>query len=103
MAMRASEVIALRGTRDEARVAFDARLAGVREDIEARSVGGRIADKAADEALEAFELARDVANQNRGVVAGTMAALVLWFLRRPLLRGLDTALDALSQWIENKD
>jgi len=103
MALRAADVLAQRALRDEARAAFDARLAGVKQDLEARSVGGRIADKAADEALQALDLARDVAAQNKGVIAGTVAALVLWFLRRPLLNGLDKALGALSDWIEEKD
>ena len=103
MALRPAEVTALRATRDTARAAFDARLAGVKQDLAARSVGGRIADKAADEALQAIELARDVAEQNKGVIAGTLAALVLWFLRRPLLEGADKALAALLQWIEEKD
>ncbi len=97
------EVLSARAARNAARAAFDTRLASVRQDVEARGVGGRIADKAADEALQAFELARDVADENKGVIAGTLAALALWFLREPLLAGLEKSLAALSAWIEEKD
>jgi hypothetical protein len=60
---------------------FQSRLLQVQEDLSARSVGGRIADRAA----EAVDQAVDVAKDSKGVIAGTIAALVLWFFRHPIM------------------
>ncbi|MGE3690421.1 MAG: hypothetical protein AB7F98_03460 [Novosphingobium sp.] len=74
-----------RQNRDKARTLFDARLASVRSDLEARGVSGRIADKIGEEARDGFDQALDVAKESRGVIAGTIAALALWFLRHPII------------------
>lgn len=74
-----------RAVRNAAREAFDTRLAQVKLDLKARSLGGRVVDKVSKEANEALEEAVEIADQNRGVVAGTIAALALWFLRNPIL------------------
>lgn len=75
---------AARSARDAARARYDARLAVVRGDIEARGVGGRIADKLGEDARQALGEALDVASESKGVIAGTVAALALWFLRNPI-------------------
>lgn len=74
-----------RAARDAARADYDARLATVRSDIAARSVGERIADSAIDTAQDIVDEAIAVANENRAIVAGTIAALAVWFLRTPLI------------------
>lgn len=74
-----------RDLRNSARARFDARIAIVRADVEARSVGGRIADKAAEEARDAMEEALTIARESKGIIAGTIAALALWFLRNPII------------------
>lgn len=74
-----------RQARDRARKLFDARLASVRSDLEARGIGGRIADRIGEEARDAFDEALDVAKESKGVIAGTVAALALWFLRHPII------------------
>lgn len=74
-----------RDLRDSARARLDARIAFVRADIEARSVGGRIADKAAEEARDALDEALAVAKESKGIIAGTIAALALWLLRNPII------------------
>lgn len=68
-------------TRNAAHVALQLQLAQVREDLAARGIGGRIADRAG----EAMADAAEVANENKGIIAGTLAALVLWFLRGPII------------------
>lgn len=75
-----------RALRDAAKGTFDANVAQVKADFEARGIGGRIADKATDEAKAAALLAVAVADENRGIVAGTLGALVVWFARKPLQR-----------------
>lgn len=67
--------------RNAAHDAFQLQLAQVREDLSARGIGGRIADRAG----EALADAAEVANENKGIIAGTLAALAVWFLRGPII------------------
>ncbi len=71
-----------RAARDAAKGAFGSRLDQVREDLEVRSIGGRIADKVTSDATEAAIEVADVARDNKPIVAGTLAALIAWFFRR---------------------
>ena len=103
MARLTRQVLADRAIRDAARAAFDGRLAQVKTDLAARSIGGRVADKAVDEALAVLDEAKAVADGNRAIVAGTIAALVLWFLRNPILAGLEKAMAAIVKLLEEKD
>ena len=75
-----------RALRNAAKGNFEANLAQVRADLDARGVGGRIIDKATGGVKAAGVQALAVANHNRGVVAGTLAALAVWFARKPLWR-----------------
>lgn len=74
-----------RDRRDSAKARFDARLGIVRADVEARGVGGRIADKIGEEARDAMEETLAVARESKGIIAGTLAALAIWFLRNPII------------------
>ena len=75
-----------RALRDAAKGTFDANVARVRADLDARGIGGRIIDKATGDVKAAALEAVEIADQNRGIVAGTVGALVLWFARKPLQR-----------------
>lgn len=94
MSAKAETLLRERALRDSARAKFDARLAGLRADIESRGVGGRIADSLAAQAKDTMDEAIAIANDNKGIVAGTLAALLLWFLRNPIISGLDHLLHA---------
>lgn len=74
-----------RDTRQAARAVFDAGVNQVKDDLAARGIGGRIADKAQGEALAALDEAVAVAKDSKGIIAGTVAALALWTFRAPLL------------------
>lgn len=74
-----------RDTRQAARAVFDAGVTQVKGDLAARGIGGRIADKAGDEAKAALGEAIEVAKDSKGIIAGTVAALTLWTFRVPLL------------------
>jgi len=67
--------------RNTAHDALQLQLAQVREDLAARGIGGRIADRAGEAVADAAE----VANENKGIIAGTLAAIALWFLRGPII------------------
>lgn len=64
---------------------FEVKLAQVQDDLAERGVGGRIADRVGESARETFDHALEVADENPGIIAGTMAALLLWILRNPLI------------------
>lgn len=75
----------LRSRRNAARAALDARIARVKGDVEARGVGGRIADTVTQEARAGLDQALDIAKESKGIIAGTAALLALWFLRNPIV------------------
>ena len=80
-----AELTRTRAHRNALKAELDSRLAIVRGDVAARGVGGRMADSAAQTAQDVLDEAIEVADENRAVVAGTIAALVVWFLRTPLM------------------
>lgn len=73
-----------RALRDAAWAVVGADLETLRADLTAHGIGERIKDRAAEEAQDAWDNARDVASEHKGVVAGTLLALVAWFLRGPI-------------------
>lgn len=69
-----------------AREAFDTRLAQVKADLAARGLGGRLVDKAKHDAVELAGETIAVARESKGIIAGTVGALALWFLRDRIMR-----------------
>lgn len=86
MGSLARELENCRSARDDAREVFDTRLAQVREDLEERGIGGRVADRIGEDARIIFEEAIDVADSHRGIVAGTIVAVAIWIFRNPIIR-----------------
>lgn len=74
-----------RANRNAARALFERRLAQVKQDLAARGIGGRIADKAKGDALAMADEALAVAKDNKGLIAATIAALAAWAFRKPLI------------------
>lgn len=70
-----------RALRDAARAVVDADVEHVRS-IFAPS---QLARRAGDEAAELFERASEVADDNRGVLAALIAAVLIWFARNPIM------------------
>ena len=77
-----------RALRDAALGVFRSDLRFIREDLGVRGVGGRIADRIGDSAMDMLDDAVDYAEDNRGQIAAAVAAVILWFARAPLLNGL---------------
>ena len=71
-----------KATRNAANEAFRVQLAQIQEDLAARGIGGRLVDRAGAAMADAAE----VASEHKGVVAGTIGAIALWFLRGPIIR-----------------
>lgn len=82
-----------RRTRDAARSTFDSRLAQVRADLEARGVGGRIADKVGEEARIVLDEGLAIAAESKGIIAGMVAATSVWLLRHPIMNWIGSALE----------
>ena len=77
-----------KAVRDAALAVFQADFGFIKEDMAARGVGGRIADRLGDSALDMVDEAVDYAESNRGRIAAGVAAAVMWFARAPILNGL---------------
>lgn len=73
-----------RALRDEAWAVVHSDLDALQGDLTAQGIGERIKDRAADEAQQAWDQARDIASDHKGVLAGTLLALVAWLLRGPI-------------------
>ena len=101
--MSARKLNAARAARDSAREAFDAQMLRLRGDPEARSIGGHLADRLSSDARAAFDQALDVASESKGIIAGTIAALALWFLRGPIITWVEDQLDGNSTESESDD
>jgi hypothetical protein len=74
-----------RANRSAAHRVFSTRLARIRADVEARGIGSRVAGTVAEEVYGAVDAGIDVARERKGLVAGTIGALVLWVFRNPLI------------------
>jgi hypothetical protein len=74
--------------RDAALGLFKADLALVRADLAERGVGKRVAHRLGTSTMEVVDEAIDYAEDNKGAVAAAIAAVALWFARRPILAAL---------------
>lgn len=81
--------------RDAAKAIMLADYERVKADMSARGVGGRIADTISEEAAEMSEEVISLAEENKAVIGGVVAALVLWLARGPIGR--------LLGWDEDED
>ncbi len=91
-----SQLLAARASRNAAKAAFDQRSAQVKGDIEARGVGGRIAERLSEEARKGAGQAIEVASESKLIVAAVVGAFTLWLLRHPIIAWIDERLDELQ-------
>lgn len=85
--MNALHLAADRANRDAARRVFSKRLERIKADIEARGIGSRVAGTMVEEVSGAVDMGLDVARERKGLIAGTIGALLLWVFRQPLIAG----------------
>jgi hypothetical protein len=75
-----------RATRNSARGVFDGHLARLRGDVAAHGgIVGKVKDEAGQRLLDAGKQGLAIAGESKGIIAGTLAALGLWFFRKPLI------------------
>jgi hypothetical protein len=85
--MNAALLASHRANRDAARRVFNTRLERIKADVDARGIGSRVAGTMVDEVSGAVDLGLDVARERKGLIAGTLGALLLWIFRQPLIAG----------------
>ncbi|MBX7457273.1 hypothetical protein K3152_03350 [Qipengyuania sp. 1NDH17] len=87
--------------RDSARALVDADIKHLKADLAHKGVGDRIMDRAKEGALDLYEEAIEVAEDNKGALAALLAAVAVWFARNPLLSLLGLEPDeADGEWDE---
>ncbi|PNU06165.1 hypothetical protein [Novosphingobium guangzhouense] len=85
MGKLAAQVMADRAARDDAKAKLDEHYHAFKADIDERGLAGRIADDALDQAKLMFDEAATMVEEHPAAIGGTLAALMLWFLRNPLI------------------
>ncbi|WP_427968334.1 hypothetical protein [Altererythrobacter sp.] len=74
-----------RAIRNSARALLEADVAQLRQDFTSKSLGERVLGNIGEGAKDVLERAGDTADNNRGVLAALLGAVVLWFARNPIL------------------
>ena len=98
---RAEDKLAdVRAARDAARAAFDRQLVRARTDLQPAAIRQRIVADARHKAMEVATEAIEIANDSRGVVIATGAALALWLARKPIGRAVT---GMVGKWLPPPD
>ncbi|EIZ80140.1 hypothetical protein WSK_1173 [Novosphingobium sp. Rr 2-17] len=97
MSMSARQMMSDRAARDVAKAEFDAQYALIKADLQERGLAGRIADEAVEQARTIFDEAVAVVEEHPGVVGGTLAALVLWLFRNPIIAWVQKTMGSASR------
>lgn len=100
MREEAASIRALRHRRELARTTFNARLESVKANLAPSSLRSRAVDRAKETALDALDTTLDVARESKGVIAGVVVALTLWFMRQPVITWIE---EQVSAWTEDGD
>ena len=77
-----------RHLRDAARALLEADVQSLRADLAHKGLAKRALGRAGEGAAALGEEAVDVLASNKGIIAGVVAALALWFARVPILDAL---------------
>lgn len=75
--------------RDAALALVKADVEQLRADLGVRNIGARMVDRVSEGASDMLEEAADLADNNKGVLAALVAALLVWLARNPILALFD--------------
>ena len=89
-----------RALRDAAKRLIDADIAFIKEDLAQRGAGGRIADRAADAALDTADDALNAAREHQAILLAASVAIVAWFARRPICRAVTGLRDMVEDALD---
>ena len=85
MTERRAQMLADRHLRNSARALVEADIENLKADFNQKTLGERAFDRVREGALDVYEEALDVAENNKGALAALIAAIVVWFSRNPIL------------------
>lgn len=85
MTDRKTRMIEDRYLRDSARALVEADVEHLKNGLERKGFAARAMDSVKDGALEIYEEALEVADDNKGALAALVAAILVWFARNPIL------------------
>ena len=74
-----------RALRDAARALVVADIANLRADLAGKGFAERVVDRINEGAVDLFDEAVELADNNRGVLATLVGAVLLWFARNPII------------------
>lgn len=97
MSISARQLMSDRAARDAAKAEFDTHYALIKADLQERGLGGRIADEAMEQARALFDEAIIVVEEHPGAVGGTLAALVLWLFRNPIIAWVQNTMGSAAR------
>ncbi|SFP40605.1 hypothetical protein [Qipengyuania nanhaisediminis] len=85
MSDRKAQMLADRHLRNSARALVDADIENLKATCSGKSLGERAFDRVREGAVDVYEEAVEVAENNKGALAALLAAIVVWFARNPIL------------------
>ncbi|MBX7531716.1 hypothetical protein K3165_02120 [Qipengyuania sp. 1XM1-15A] len=88
MSDRKARMIEDKYLRDSARALVEADIEHIKADFAHKGLGERAMDRVTEGAMDLYEEAIDVAEDNKGALAALLAAIVVWFARNPLFEML---------------
>ena len=91
MSDRKAQMLADRYLRDSARALVDADIQHIKADFAHKGLGQRAMDRVTEGAMDLYEEAIEVAEDNKGALAALIAAVVVWFARNPILAAFGLA------------
>lgn len=92
----ATSLIEARALRKSARALLDDDVKLLKRGLADRPIGRRIRDRAVDGLVDTVDQAREIASENKVIIAGTGALLLGWFARRPIIRGIEAGVRRLK-------
>ncbi|MGB3470121.1 MAG: hypothetical protein WBA51_04795 [Erythrobacter sp.] len=92
-----------RALRDAARTVLKADVEHARSTLSGKGIASRVGSRIGDGAKDVLEMAKVHAEDKRGIIAGLIAAVTLWFMREPLLEifGLGSAAESPEGELED--
>ncbi len=79
------QLIEDRMVRNAAKAVLRADIAHIKADLRGKGLGARVGDRVTEGAVDVLEQATALADDNKGVLATLVAAVVIWFARNPIL------------------
>ena len=85
MSDRHARMLEDRHLRDSARALVEADFENLKADLDRKGLATRALDTFKEGAVDIYEDAVDIAEDNKGALAALLAAVVVWFARNPIL------------------